>query len=166
MHYLILLLAALLRLIPHPYNITPIGSIGLFAGTWCDKRIAWLIPLIPLFIGDAITGFYNPLIMVFVYAGFALSAVVGRLLLSQKRTFTRFGSAVFLGSLIFYLLSNFPVWIVYYPNTLAGLIECYVMAIPYFGNSLVGNSMFTLLIFGLHYLALQYGKRDHATAAV
>ena len=164
MQYFILVLAALLRLIPHPYNITPIGSIGLFAGTWCDKRIAWLIPLIPLFIGDAITGFYSPLVMLFVYAGFAFSAVIGRLLLARKRTFTRFGSAVFINALIFYLVSNFPVWIVYYPNTMAGLVDCYVKGIPYFGYSLVGDSVFTVLIFGLYYLAMQYSEKGHATA--
>ena len=87
MHYLVLVLATLLRLIPHPWNVTPIGSIGLFAGTWCKPSIAWLIPLIPLFIGDAITGFYNPAIMIFVYAGIAVSAVIGRWLLAKKRTF-------------------------------------------------------------------------------
>ena len=148
MHYFILVLASLLRLLPHPFNVTPIGSIGLFAGSRCDRRIAWLIPLIPLFIGDAITGFYNPLIMMFVYAGIALSAVVGRALLAKKRSLTRFGSAVFINALIFYLVSNFPVWIVYYPDTLAGLVDCYIKAIPYFGYSLVGDSVFVTLIFG------------------
>ena len=159
MHYVILVLATLLRLIPHPYNVTPIASIGLFAGTWCDKRIAWLIPLIPLFIGDAISGFYNPLIMAFVYLGIALSAVIGRWMLATRRSFTRFGSAVFINALIFYLLTNFPVWLVYYPNTLAGLAECYIKGIPYFGYSLVGDSLFTTLIFGLHYLAMQASQR-------
>ena len=102
--------------------------------------------------------------MAFVYAGFALSAVIGRLLLARKRTFTRFGSAVFINALIFYLVSNFPVWIVYYPNTMAGLVDCYVKGIPYFGYSLVGDSVFTVLIFGLHYLTMQYSEKGHATA--
>ena len=135
MHYIFLVLAALLRLLPHPWNVTPIGSIGLFAGTWCDRRIAWLMPLVPLFIGDAITGFYDPLIMVFVYAGFAVSALVGRWLLAPKRNLLRFSSAVTINAVIFYLMSNFPVWLVYYPNTLAGLIECYVLGLPYLWHS-------------------------------
>lgn len=165
MHYAILILATLLRLIPHPYNVTPIASIGLFAGTWCDKRIAWLIPLIPLFISDAIGGFYNPFVMMFVYAGIALSAVVGRLLLARKRTFTRFGSAIFINAMIFYLVSNFPIWIVYYPNTMAGLVDCYVKAIPYFGYSLVGDSVFVILIFGLHYLAMNFRPSEENPVA-
>jgi len=153
MHYIFLILATLLRLIPHPYNITPIASIGLFAGTWCDRRIAWLMPLIPLLIGDLITGLYNPLVMFFVYSGIALSAIVGRLFLARKRNFTRFAGAISVNVLLFYLLSNFPVWWVFYPHSFAGLIECYIKGIPYMGYSLLGDSLFVALIFGTHYLA-------------
>ena len=166
MHYFILILVALLRIIPHPFNVTPIGALGLFAGTWCDKRIAWLIPLIPLFISDAVGGFYSPLVMAFVYAGFALSAVIGRLLLARKRSLTRFGSAIFINALIFYLVSNFPIWLIYYPNTLAGLVECYVMGIPYFGYSLVGDTVFVVLIFGLHHLAMEFRRKNQGPATI
>lgn len=162
MHYLFLILAALLRLIPHPWNITPIPSIGLFAGTWCDRRIAWMMPIIPLLIGDLITGGYNPLIMVFVYTGIALSAVIGRLFLSRKRTFTRFAGAITANALIFYTLSNFPVWWAYYDHSVAGLVECYIMAIPFLGYSLLGDSIFVILIFGTHYLAQKTLGVNHA----
>ena len=153
MHYIFLILAALLRLIPHPWNITPIASIGLFAGSWCDRRIAWLIPLLPLMIGDLITGGYHPLIMLFVYTGIALSAIVGRLFLARKRNILRFAGAISANAMIFYLLSNFPVWWVYYPRSVAGLLECYINAIPFLGYSLLGDSMFVTLIFGTHYMA-------------
>jgi len=163
MHYVFLTLAALLRLLPHPFNITPIASIGLFAGSWCDRRIAWLMPLIPLLIGDLVTGLYNPLIMVFVYAGIALSALVGRLFLARKRSLTRFAGAISVNALIFYLLSNFPVWLVFYPRTLAGLVECYLKAIPYLGYSLLGDSLFVALIFGTHHLAQKSLGLTHAS---
>lgn len=162
MHYIFLILAALLRLIPHPWNITPIPSIGLFAGTWCDRKIAWMMPLIPLLIGDLMTGGYNPLIMVFVYTGIALSAVVGRLFLSRKRSLTRFAGAITANALIFYGLSNLPVWWVYYEHSAAGLVECYVMAIPYLGYSLIGDSLFVTLIFGTHHLAQESLGARHA----
>ncbi len=165
MHYVFLTLAALLRLIPHPWNITPIASIGLFAGTWCDRRIAWLIPLIPLLIGDLISGLYNPLIMIFVYTGIALSAVVGRLFLANKRNISRFAGAISVNALIFYLMSNFPVWWVYYPRSIAGLVECYVNAIPYLGYSLLGDSLFVTLIFGTHYMAKKSLEWSHARHA-
>jgi len=162
MHYVFLTLAALLRLVPHPWNITPIASIGLFAGSWCDRRVAWLMPLIPLLIGDLITGLYDPLIMLFVYAGIGLSAVVGRLFLSRKRNILRFAGAISVNALIFYLLSNFPVWWVYYPHSITGLLECYIKAIPYLGYSVMGDSLFVTLIFGTHYLAQKTLGAKHA----
>ena len=162
MHYIFLILAALLRVIPHPWNITPMASIGLFAGTWCDRRIAWLMPLIPLFISDMINGPYNFLIMVFVYAGIALSAVIGRFFLARKRSFGRFAGAISVNALMFYLISNFPVWWVYYPRSLAGLVECYVMGIPFLGYSLIGDTLFVTLLFGTYYLAQKTRGVAHA----
>lgn len=165
MHYVVLVLAGLIRLIPHPWNFTPIGSIGLFAGTWCNPKIAWLVPLIPLFIGDMITGFYDPFIMVFVYAGFALSAVIGRLFLARKRTALRFGGAITVNAIVFYLVSNFPVWLTYYPRTAAGLVECYVKGLPYMGNMVLGDTVFVAILFGLYFLALKLTHDQHAVAA-
>lgn len=165
MQYVFLVLAALLRLVPHPWNVTPIGAIGLFAGTWCDRRIAWLMPLVPLFIGDAVRGFYDPFIMVFVYAGFALSAFIGRWLLSRKRSVMRFGGAIGINAVAFYVVSNVPVWLTYYPRSLAGLAECYLKGLPYLGNMLVGDAVFVLLIFGTHHLARRALARDGIHAA-
>lgn len=166
MHYLLIILAIIFRFIPHPWNVTPIASIGLFAGTWCDRRIAWLFPLVPLVIGDALTGFYHPLIMVFVYAGIAMSALVGHWLLSSKRSALRFASAIGINGVMFYLVSNFPVWLVYYPNTVAGLAECYLKGLPYMGYSLAGDCVFVTLIFGVHRLgkSLVASREKHAIA--
>ena len=124
------------------------------------------MPLIPLLIGDLITGGYNPLIMVFVYTGIALSAIVGRFFLLNKRSFLRFAGAISANALIFYLLSNFPVWWVFYPHSVAGLIECYVKAIPFLGYSMLGDSLFVTLIFGTHYLAQKHlgtARASHAS---
>jgi hypothetical protein len=161
MHYVFLVLAALLRLVPHAWNITPIGSIGLFAGSYCDRRIAWLMPLIPLFIGDLISGFYDPLIMLFVYTGIAASALIGRWFLSKQKSLFRFAGAISVSAIIFYLLSNFPVWWVYYPRTIAGLAECYIKGIPYLGYSMMGDSLFVALIFGTHHLAQKFLGGSH-----
>jgi hypothetical protein len=54
---------------------------------------------------------------------------------------------------------------VYYPNTFAGLIECYVNAIPYFASSMIGDCLFVILIFGVHYLALQFSRDEGVTVA-
>ncbi len=156
MKWIFLFLVAALRWVPHPWNVTPIGAVGLFAGAHCDRRVAWLMPLIPLAIGDALMGGYHPLVMVFVYAGFALSAVFGRLFLAEKRSALRFGGAITVNAIVFYLLSNFPVWLVYYPNTLAGLVECYAMGLPFLWKMMVGDALFVTLIFGGHWLATRF----------
>ena len=164
MHYLFLGVAILLRWLPHPWSVTPIGGIGLFAGTWVSLRVAWVFPLIPLVIGDAIGGFYDPFIMAFVYLGVALSVVWGRLFLARKRTALRFGGAITVNALVFYALSNFPVWVVYYPNTLAGLVECYLKGLPFLRNQIIGDTVFVALIFGGHWLAQRYRVKAHAAA--
>lgn len=164
MHYLFITLAILLRWVPHPWNVTPIGAIGLFSGTWCPPRIAWLFPLIPLAIGDAITGFYDWRVMVFVYVAFALSAFWGRLFLAQKRSVLRFGGAIGVNAVMFYLLTNFPVWLLYYPRDLAGLVECYLKGLPYLRNMLIGDTIFVALIFGTHQLAHKFAEERRVAA--
>src|ERR1700686_1478480 len=97
--FTLILLAAALRLAPHPWNFTPVGAIAIFAGaTVRDRRLAFLFPLLIMFATDAILGFntLTPL----VYASFLLSVLIGRFL-TQKRNLLRIGGATFLGSLQF-----------------------------------------------------------------
>lgn len=146
--YLLVLLVAFSRLAPHPLGFTPIGALGLFSGTYMNNRWSWVVPLIALLIGDAITGFYNSLIMISVYIGFAASACVGKILLSKTRTFTRMGSAIFVSALIFFILSNTSSWWVYYPHTADGLLLCYLNGIPYFGRAILADLFYCTILFG------------------
>ena len=59
-------------------------------------------------------------------------------------------------SVLFFVVTNFGVWLTsaLYPMTLDGLAQAYVAAIPFFQNSLLGNLVFTALLFG-GYTALQ-----------
>jgi uncharacterized protein DUF6580 len=148
----LVLLAVFSRLIPHPLNFTPIGALGLFAGAYIvDKRI-WLLPVCALLISDFFIGFYEPIAMLFVYFGFALSALIGRLLLSEKRTSLRLGGAAFSSATVFFIVSNFGTWLsgTLYPMTLTGLTECFVMAIPFYGNTLAGDLFYTAVLFGVY----------------
>lgn len=148
--YLLVLLIAFSRLAPHPSGFTPIGALGLFSGAYMKQRWSWTVPLTALLIGDAITGFYNSLIMISVYIGFAASACVGRILLGKKRTITRMGSAIFVSALIFYILSNASSWWVYYPHTVDGLLLCYINGIPYFGRALLADAFYCCILFGAY----------------
>ena len=148
--YLLIALVGAARLLPHPENFAMVGALALFAGAYLPTRIAWLVPLGALLIGDAVIGFYNGVVMVGVYVGFAMSAMVGRAVLSQRRTTFRLGGSVLASALLFFLVSNFGVWLVAYPNTFAGLVSCYVNAIPFFGRSLLGDLIYSALLFGAY----------------
>jgi hypothetical protein len=89
--------------------------------------------------------------MLFVYLGFALSAFVGRLLLSEKRSSLNLGGAAFSSATLFFIVSNFGTWLsgTLYPMSLAGLADCYVMAIPFYGNTLLGDLFYVVVLFGL-----------------
>lgn len=146
----VLLIVAVSRVVPHPWNLAPIGATALVAGAYVDRRFAWMIALIPMALADALIGFYNPLVMAFVYASFAVYALIGHGLLSKKVTGLRLGGAVLAGSAQFFVLSNFAVWAAgMYGYTLEGLVTCYVMAIPYYGNTLLGDALYGLIFFGV-----------------
>jgi len=144
--------AAALRLVPHPPNFTPIGAIALFGGAhFADKRWAFAVPLAAMAVSDAVLrslfgwGF-DPV----VYATFALIVCLGFLLRSGKIAPLRVAAAAFAAALVFYLTTNFAVWAagVIYPKTLAGLVTCYVAAIPFFGATLAGDLFYSAVIFG------------------
>ncbi len=146
--FAIIVLAAALRLAPHPWNFTPVGAIALFSGAMVrDRRLAFLFPLLVMFATDALIGFnkLSPL----VYASFLVSVGIGRFLI-RKRNVLRIGGTTFLGSLQFFLVTNFGVWAFLnsYPRTGAGLTACYVAGIPFFWNTLAGDAVYATFLFG------------------
>ena len=149
--YGLVLLAVLSRLIPHPANFTPVAALGVFAGAYISDRRFWLVPLVAIFVSDIFIGFYHPLAMLFVYSGFAASAVIGRILLLENRNIVLLGGSAVLSATIFFIVSNLGVWLagLYYPLTLAGLVECFVLAIPFFGNTLSGDLFYVACLFGI-----------------
>src|SRR5258708_14503693 len=101
-----IILAAVLRIVPHPWNFTPIGAMALFSGAmFRDRRVAFLFPLVALFAGDLFAGFHR--LIPVVYASFLLSVWIGTGL-ANRRGILRAGGAVFLGALQFLLITTFP----------------------------------------------------------
>ena len=134
----IIIFGLLCRLIPHPPNFSPVTAIALFGGlNFNDKRIAFSVSLLILFLSDLIIGI--SLINLFVYLGF-----VSVVLLGSKIKSIKFGN-ILLASFLFFLISNFGVWILGYPKNLEGLLLCYTMAIPFFGYSIAGDLFFGYL---------------------
>jgi len=143
-----ILLAAAMRLMPHPPNFSPIAAMALFGGAYLGRRaIAFAAPLGALVLSDLVLGFYPE--AVFVYLSVGAIVLIGWAL-EKRRTVLRVGAAAVAASVLFYLVTNFGVWLVmdYYPKTLAGLATCYVAAIPFFQNTLAGDLVFSALLFG------------------
>jgi len=163
--FAMIVLAAVLRLAPHPWNFTPVGAVALFSGAMVrDRRLAFLLPVLVMLATDLINGFnkLSPL----VYASFLLSVLIGRFLI-RKRNLMRIGGATFLGSLQFFVITNFGVWAFLnsYPRTGAGLAACYLAGVPLFWNTLAGDVTYATLLFGGFFLAERLAPRLHPSPA-
>jgi hypothetical protein len=143
-----------LRLFPHPPNFAPIVAIALFGGVYLSRKIALILPLIIMAVSDLFIGFYEPKLMASVYGSLLLFGVIGFWLKKHKKWYTILGSA-FVSSVIFFLLTNFAVWAFtpWYPQTISGLIWCYLMALPFFKNTILGNFFYVSCFFGAYEMA-------------
>ena len=139
---------AMFRILPHPPNFSPVAAMALFGGAFfADKRMAFIVPFLALLLSDLVIGLHNT--MLFVYAGFALTVLLGMKLQNNVKTGYVAASAVG-ASVLFFLLTNFGVWATagIYPVSMNGLMQAYVAGIPFFQNSLLGDMVFTAVIFG------------------
>ena len=144
----LILILAFARLIPHPPNFTPIIAVAIISGYFFKNiNLSLLTLLIAMLISDLFIGFYENVI--FVYASLLLITFVFHKI-SNKINFKNLFIYGFAGSLIFFVVSNFGVWAlgspgvsnIPYDKTLNGLIECYILAIPFFGNTFLSTLIF------------------------
>lgn len=151
-------LAVLLRILPHPDNFAPIAAVAIFGGAVLPRRFAVLTPLGAMVISDLVIGLHN-LILV-TWGSYALIALASSLWL-RKRTFARTATLTVGSSLFFFFTTNFAVWAfgTMYPHTVAGLIQCFTMALPFFRNTLLSDALFTSSLFGLYALANHMSHR-------
>jgi hypothetical protein len=163
MKIFVLALASILHLVPHPFGISTIGALAIYGGAKTSWKIAWLVPLVPVLIGNLLFGFYDLTVLAFVYAGFALSALTARFILHNGQSGPRYGLAIATGAFLFFLISNYAVWLVgMYPPTIAGLVTCYINGLPYLGIAMLADGLYSLLLLGFHGLL----DRQRLTPAV
>jgi len=168
---LLTVIGVLARLLPHPANFTPVGAASLFSGARLKPWQAYLVPLGILAVTDPILNAYYgfPLFSgyaVFTYIGFLLAVWIGTRLRGTKNIW-QIGAACVLSSVQFFVITNFGSWLIGpdYPATFAGLVRCYVMAIPFFRTTLVSDLLFTAVLFGLHaWLSRLVASREHVSA--
>ncbi len=143
-----IIVAAALRLVPHPPNFTPIAAMALFGGATFGRRwLAFAAPLGAMLLSDAIIGFHSG--MAFVYAAFSLVVLIGWAVRSRL-TPLRIGAAAVASSVLFFIVTNFGTWLTsgMYAHTFAGLAVCYAAAIPFFQNTAAGDLVYSALLFG------------------
>jgi hypothetical protein len=144
----IVVLGACARLVPHPWNFTPMMAIGLFAGSHAGKvSTGVLATLFALALSDAVLGFYSG--FWYVYAAALISVFLGKLIRDRSGAGV-ISSAALASSLSFFLITNFIVWATgnMYPRTIGGLSACFLAGILFYRNQLLGDTFYTVAIFG------------------
>jgi Family of unknown function (DUF6580) len=147
-----IVMAVLFRLLPHMPNVTPITAMALFSGVYLtNRKHAFIIPLLAMFLSDLILGFSG--ITLFVYAAFILVSYIG---FSSKKISI---ITILLSSISFFIITNFGAWLIMYPKSVNGLIECYTLALPFFRNSIIGDFFFAgVMYYGFEFVENKYLK--------
>jgi hypothetical protein len=161
---LIIMVAAMARLIPHSWNFTPLGGIALFGAAYFKRKyFAFLIPFVALWLSDLVlnntvyaqyySGFYwggHP----GTWLGFTAVILLGMLMLRSITVGSVLAAAV-TGSVSFFLVSNFMVWLgsPVYPETFSGLLAAYMAGLPFFWKTLAGFLLYSGVLFGGYEIA-------------
>jgi hypothetical protein len=137
------------------WNFVPLGALSLYAGARLPRRWAWAVPIAAMALSDLVLDFYGiptPLLTrVTVYATFAATTLLGPIANLPKIGPSLLPILSASGSIVFFLTSNLATWAegLNYPVTFAGLVTCYGMAIPFFGNTVAADLLGTAVLFGL-----------------
>lgn len=144
--------AVVLRIVPHPANFAPVAAVAIFGGAVLPRKFALWVPLAAMAISDMVIGIYN--IMPVIWACYFLIALASSLWLQRPNLVK--GAVLTLGASVgFFVITNFSVWAAsgMYDHTLAGLDQCYVMALPFFRNTLLSDAVYTGALFAVYSLA-------------
>ena len=155
----LIIVAAITRILPHPPNVTPIGGMALFGAAYLGRKyLALLLPLLALWLSglfldnvvysayyDGFTWFSQPA----VFIAFLLIVGLGWLALKKVSPMRLFGASLS-ASVIFFLVTNFGVWLQggLYPPTFSGLMACYGAGLPFLRNTVLGDMFFVGALFG------------------
>lgn len=157
-----------LRIAEHPWNVAPTAAAMLFAGAVLPRRWGWIAPLVGSLAADAVIGFDAWQITTSIALVYAAMWGAGALLARWERRslgslVRRNGVIAIAGSVLFYLVTNWAVWMwsPLYAPTWSGLVRSYAMGIPFFRNTLLGDLLFTAVFFGC-YAAAAWGFQNRA----
>jgi len=169
--YLYLVIAVVARFLPHTFSFTPVGAALLFFGARTDRKRLW-IPVLMLAVTDVVLsrfvyGYPFTADLPITWAWYAGIVLMGGWLKENDRPL-RVAGAALATSVSFFLVSNFAVWAVWnmYPKNAAGLLQSYLMALPFFRNTVASDLLFSALLFGLPVLVNAAQRRWRAADAI
>jgi hypothetical protein len=157
----IILLAAMSRLVPHSANFAPIGGMALFGAAYYSKHYwVFIIPVVSMWLADLVLNnivyarYFDHFVWFYqgcywTYGAFILIGLIGIVTLKKIRIQNLILTSL-LASIVFFLLSNFGVWAStnMYPKNVSGLIACYTAGLPFFKNTIMGDLVYTGVLFG------------------
>lgn len=163
----IIAIAVLIRLFPHIPNFAPIAAMGLFGGAYLNRKYSVFIVFGSLLLSDYLLLYFHPFssqlvnlskiyspfdlvhsTTLYVYASFLIISILG-IWLKNRKTFKNILTASLSSSILFFIITNFGVWAQgAYARDISGLIQSYVMGIPFFRYTLLGDLFYVTLFFG------------------
>ena len=160
----LLIFGILARLLPHEHNFTPVTAIALFGGVYLSRRYAVILPLTLMVISDIFIGLHDTIF--FTWGSVIVIALLGNWMKERKTPAIVLGTSI-VSALLFFLITNFGAWLSdLYPHNFKGFIECYVMAIPFFRNTLVSSVIYSVVLFGSYELIASLVKKTRLAKAL
>ena len=147
----ILILGILSRFIFHVPNFTPVVAIALFSGAYVNRKFAFILPLGLMLVTDLVIGLHSA--VVFTWGSMLLIPVIG-LYIRKKRGLLSVLSASIGSAVLFFMITNFGVWLTtgLYARNMAGLIQCYQLAIPFFRVTLLSTLVYSSIFYAAYEL--------------
>ena len=151
---LFVVIAVVVRLIPHIFSVTPVAAALLFFGARGSRKLAWLPVLLligsDIYLSKVVYGAPLTADLLVSWAWYAGMIGLGMLLRKNQAPARILGSSL-AAAVSFFLLSNFAVWAVWqmYPKTVAGLMTCYTVGLPFFQREVLADVLFTAVLFAI-----------------
>lgn|GEM_PF-521482 len=152
------------RLIEHAPNATPIVALSILAGYFCRSWVAYIVPILIIFISNLWLGHYDLELSIAIYGSFCVPVLLSK----YSDGFFRAGLTALLCSCIFFITTNLAVWhgSTFYSQDLSGLYQCFLAALPFFRNTIVGDLGYTFIAWTIIWASGRVAKASVCKAEI
>lgn len=150
---LLVMIGIFSRVIVHTPQFTATLAIALFAGMYLKGRLRLIVPISMMLVTDLILGFHDT--MFFTYGSIVLVAGIGHFI-SGRKNWVNVLSGSIGGAFVFFVITNFGAFLTLYPRTLAGLMDCYILAVPFFRSTLLSTVAYSIVLYAGYEALLKY----------